>query len=86
MNKNRKDKKSQFKENDEKLLEDIEPQVDDTTKDIDEELILIGSKKGGQRRTNPQDQSTLDSNSTQLFKCRYCTVGLESKGLLNAHI
>ena len=66
------------------LLEDVGPD-DDNGKDILEEMVILGSKNNGHRRTNPQEVHEVASKKKQIFQCDQCESVLESPGLLQAH-
>ena len=70
---------------DEQLLVEEENYFDGT-KDLDEEITLVGFKNGGHRRAGPQESPESASNFFKMFKCVHCTSEFQSKGLLEAHI
>ena len=79
--------KSKKEKIEEVLLEDVGPE-DDDIKDIHEEIVLLGSKNSGHRRSKetPQETPVLNSELNPTYKCDQCKSVLESQGLLNAHI
>ena len=84
--KNRKRKFDQQKnKSDEKLLVETENKEDDS-KDLDEEITLLGSKNSGHRRSGPQQSPEIASRIANFFKCDQCTFEFEKKGQLNAHV
>ena len=68
----------------EKLLEEVDS-MDVETKDIEEEITLIGSKNGGHRRTGPQENPEPRSKMDSTFSCDKCTFIFASNALLKEH-
>ena len=67
--KSSKTKKAEQKQFGETLLEESE--MEETSKNIDEEITLLGFKTGGYKRAGPQEESK--PNTNRVFKCTSCT-------------
>ena len=70
--------------NEEKLLEETEDN-NAASKDLEDELTLVGSKNDGFRRTGPQDKPECADKKDKVYKCSECLFEFLSDGLLEAH-
>ena len=70
--------------NEEKLLGDTEDNIA-SSKDIDDEIILIDSKNNGFRRTGPQEKPERVDNKNRTYKCSKCLFEFMSAVLLETH-
>ena len=70
--------------NEEKLLEETEDN-NAASKDLEDELTLVGSKNDGFRRTGPQEKPECADKKDKVHKCSECLFEFLSDGLLEAH-
>jgi hypothetical protein len=68
-----------------KLLEEGTLIEENKSKDIDEEITLVGFKNAGHRRTGPQEAPEKASKVKDLFKCVLCASEFPAEALLEAH-
>ena len=69
-------------QSEEKLMEDSK--IENNTKDVDEEITLLGYKNGGYKRTGPQENSK--PNLSSGLKCKKCTSEFQSEVQLETHM